>query len=460
MKRHDVALFAITCILLVGCALRTSPGDVNAAKEEAIKAEQPEIPADRMEGSGDIIIGWIDTFEDQTLVNLVNEAQAHNKDLAAAAANVTRARALYTQANASLLPSVALNAGGARSGTEGTAGSNLDLGVQVNWEADVWGRVGAGARSAQASAAAAEADLRFARYSLAGGVAKAYFSVIDAGQKLAIAKETVDILSEVLRIVELREKNGMASRQDLALARSDLASAKEGLTTVEGGRRDAVRSLELFLGRYPAAELELGKTLPALPPPPPPGIPAQILERRPDLIAAERRVASAFEATAQAKAARLPSLSLTGSTSGASSALSSLLDPANVAWRVGASLLAPIFDGGSRRANVEIATAAQEQALASYGAAALQAFSEVESSLDQGVVLARRRADLETALTEAEEAYRIADLRYREGESDLLDALTIQQRVIGAKNNLATLDRLQLEQRVDLHLALGGDWER
>ncbi|MDJ0840753.1 MAG: TolC family protein [Acidobacteriota bacterium] len=460
MRRHKITLGFVICMLAAGCGLRTSPEEVNAAANEAVRAEQPEVPADRFESGEDIIVGWIDTFEDPTLIALVKEAQSNNKNLRAAAADVTRARALAVQAGAGLLPNVSLNAGGSRSGTESGAGTNLDLGLQVSWEADLWGRIGAGSRAAQAGAAAAEADLRYAQHSLAGGVAKAYFTVIDAGQKLAIAQETVEILTEVKRIVELKEENGMASGQDSALARSDLATAKESLATVEGGRRDAIRALELLLGRYPAAELELGKTLPKLPPAPPAGIPSQILERRPDLVAAERRVASAFEATAQAKAARLPSLSLTGNTSGASSSLSDLLDPANVAWRVGASLLAPLFDGGVRRADVQIATASQEQALAAYGAAALQAFSEVETGLDQGVLLARRRDELKTALAEAQEAYRIADLRYREGESELLDTLTIQQRVIAAKNNLASIERLLLEQRIDLHLALGGEWDQ
>ncbi len=139
--------------------------------------------------------------------------------------------------------------------------------------------------------------------------------------------------------------------------------------------------------------------------------------------------------------------------------MSDLLDPANVAWTAGANLLAPLYDGGRRRAAVEITTAEQEQALALYGQAAINAFSEVETNLDQGVVVQQRIVDLEEAAAEAENALRIARLRYEEGEEDLLSVLTIQQRDISAKSSLSSVNRLLLEQRVNLNLALGGSWE-
>jgi len=183
-----------------------------------------------------------------------------------------------------------------------------------------------------------------------------------------------------------------------------------------------------------------------------------LLERRPDIVAAERRVAAAFNATNQARAAQLPSIGLTSNVGGASSSLSDLLDPANIAWSAGASLLAPIFDGGARREAVEIASADQEQALAAYGQAAITAFSELETNLDQGVVLQQRIVDLKEAAAEAEKAFRIARLRYDEGEEELLSVLTIQQRVIGAKSSLSGVERLLLEQRVNLNLAIGGGW--
>ena len=359
-------------------------------------------------------------------------------------------------------PNVGLTAAGAQTGAvDGSRPSttNLSLGAQISWEADVWGRLRAGQRGAVASAQAAEADFQAAQQSLAAATAKAYFSAIEANNQATIARETTDILGQMLRIVNVKKENGMASAQDVSLARSDLASARERLTTVEGSYRDAVRALEALLGRYPGADLEIRESLPAVPPPAPAGLPSELLERRPDIVAAERRVAAAFNATSQARAAQLPSIGLTGNVGGASSSLSDLLDPANVSWTAGVNLLAPIFDGGRLREAVEIATVDQEQALIAYGQAAINAFSELETNLDQGVVVQQRIDDLQEAMVEAEKAFRLARLRYDEGEEDLLSLLTIQQRVIGARSSLSSVERLLLEQRVNLHLALGGGWE-
>lgn len=459
LPSRGFALVAASFILLPGCSVNRPPEQAAAAAA----AEVPE-PPDAWTGeeeAGEVQVGWIDSFDDSTLGELVREAQEHNKNLQAAAANVERAQALARQAGAALKPSVGLSAGGTRSGVTGSSNQTdqLTLGVDISWEADLWGRVRAGRRGAVASAAAAAADFRFAQYSLAAGVARGYFLAIEAGQQVKVAQETVEALEETLRIVNLRFENGMVGQQEVSLTKSDLATARDRLVTVRGSQRDAQRALELLLGRYPAAELEVRESLPALPPSPSAGLPSEILERRPDLVAAERRVAAAFDVVDQARAARLPAVQLTGSLGGASSGLSSLLDPANLAWRAGASLLAPLFDGGARREQVEIATADQKQALALFGDAALKAFGEVEQSLDQGVVLSRRRGELEIAAQEAKEAYRIADLRYQEGESDLLDVLSVRQRVFAAGTNLVSVERQLLDQRVSLHLALGGSWE-
>ena len=465
MRGHRFGLpITIVACLLTACGAAPSREAIEADVDQAVESETPVLPEQwgTQSDAGVVQVGWIEIFNDPALTRLVTEAQANNRDLTAAAASVDRAWALARQAGAVLSPDISLAATGGRSGSSDSSSpttTKLSLGLQVSWEADLWGRLRAGQRGAVASAQAVEADYRFAQYSLAAATAKAYFTSIEAKFQADIARETVEILEETQRIVNVKHDNGMASAQDVSLTRSDLASARERLTTVDGSYRDALRALEVLLGRYPSAELDVRDSLPAVPPPPPAGIPSELLERRPDIVAAERRVAAAFNATAQAQAARLPTVGLTGNLGGASSSLSDLLDPANVAWSAGANLLAPIFDGGRRREAVEIATAEQEQALAAYGQAALNAFSELESNLDQGTVIAQREVDLEVAAREAEKAFRIASLRYEEGEEDLLSVLTIQQRVISAKSALSSVERLLLEQRINLNLALGGSWD-
>jgi NodT family efflux transporter outer membrane factor (OMF) lipoprotein len=455
---------AALAIVIAGCAGAPSQEQVERDVEQATQSQAPAAPDQwaMAAESGAVQAGWIESFNDAALTAIVIEAQSNNRDLAAAAVNVDRAWALARQAGASLLPDVSLTTSGTRTGAADSsrpATTNLSLGAQVSWEADVWGRLRSGQQGAVASAQAAEADYRAAQQSLAAATAKAYFSAIEANIQTGIARETVEVLKEMRRIVNVKHDNGTASAQDVALASSDFASARERLTTVEGSYRDAIRALESLLGRYPGADLEVRESLPVVPQPPPVGLPSELLERRPDIVAAERRVAAAFNATNQSRVAHLPTIGLTGNLGGASSSLSDLLDPANVAWTAGANLLAPIFDGGRRREAVEIATADQEQALIAYGQAAISAFSELETNLDQGAVVQQRIVDLNEASAEAGRAFRIAKLRYDEGEEDLLSVLTIQQRVISARSSLSSVRRLLLEQRVNLNLALGGSWE-
>ena len=464
MKVYKIIVGIISiAVSLSGCGLHTSKDQIDHNVKKSIESEVPSLPLgwrDYSE-SGDIAGDWIASFADPTLENLVVEAQENNKNLQVAAANVERARALVSQAGAALQPNVDLIAGGGGSGILDNSKANtsaMNLGLQVSWELDIWGRLSAGQRSAVASAEAVQADYIYSQHSLAAATAIAYFIAIEIQKQTKIVGETVSSLLEISRIVDLQYENGMTTRQDVALARSDLASAKERLADIEGSKRNSTRALELLLGRYPQAELAVRETLPSLPPQPPAGLPSNLLERRPDIIAAERRVAAAFNKTAQAKAARLPSLGLTGSLGGVSNSLSTILNPANVTWQAGANLLAPVFDGGVRQAQVDIATAEQKQALASYGQAGLTAFFEVEQFLDQGDVLLRRQSQLTEALREARRAYNIAKIRYKEGETPLLDVLSLQQRVNTSESNLASVTRLLLEQRVNLYLALGGSW--
>ncbi len=306
-----VLLAALTA--LVGCGVAPPQEQVEGEVSAAAQAQLPDIPSanDSTGVAEEVLAGWIETFHDPALTQLVQEAQANNRDLAVAAANVDRAWALARQAGAALVPDVSITGAAARSGSINSSqrtSTNLGLGAQVSWEADVWGRLRSGQRGAVASAQAVEADYRSAQLSLAAATTKAYFSAIEAGVQAGIASEQVNILQETLRIVSLKRESGLASSQDVALARSDLAAARERLVNVEGSFRNALRSLEVLLGRYPGAELQVRDSLPIAPPPPPSGLPAELLERRPDIVAAERRVAAAFNATNQARAARLPTL--------------------------------------------------------------------------------------------------------------------------------------------------------
>jgi NodT family efflux transporter outer membrane factor (OMF) lipoprotein len=452
----------LTSAMAFSLAACVSVASYEEASEGARKSLRgiPDAWTTAQENVGAVEVGWIDAFEDETLIELVKEAQANNKDLQVAAANVELSHARARKAGAVLKPQINLTAGGSESGIieGGTSNTNLNVGLQANWELDVWGRIRSGRQAATISAQAAEADFLFAQYSLAAGVARAYFLGIEARLQERIAINTAAALQETTNIVDIQFKNGLASSQDLALTKSDLATANSTLAATRGARREALRALEVLLGRYPEAEVKMSAGLPLPPPSPPPGIPSEILERRPDIVAAERRVAAAFNQVSAAKAAKMPRIALTSSIGGASNDLSDILDPANVAWNVAGNLLAPLFDGGLRQVDIDAATAEQKQAIATYEQAALEAFREVESNLDQGVILDNRIQFLKAAADQANEAYRVARLRYEEGETDLIDVLTIQRRLFAAESNLASVQRQLLEQRIILNLALGGSW--
>ena len=461
MRGIRFLLLSASVAVLASCASITSREEAGLAARNSLPTV-PEGWATVQTNIGEVEVGWIDAIGDETLSALVREAQANNKNLNAAAANVERSWALTKQAGAALQPQVNLTAGGNQSGGVNGAGQgrgNANVGLQVNWELDVWGRIRSGQQAAAASAEAVEADYVFSQYSLAAAVARAYFLSVEAGRQADVARKSLEALRETNRIVNVQYKEGLASSQDLALAKSDFANANATLTSAEGSERDALRALEVLLGRYPEADLKLREALPATPATPPAGVPSELLERRPDIVAAERRVAASFNSLDEAKAARLPAISLTSNIGGSSNQLANLLDPANIAWTVGGNLVAPLFDGGARQAQVDASTAEQKQAIAAYGQAALEAFQEVESGLDQSVVLREQEGSLKEAAVEADEALRIAQLRHTEGETDLLDVLTIQQRVFTADSNLVSIERARLEQWINLNLALGGSWE-
>lgn len=454
-------IFITSAVSLTAC-VSTDSLDRTATANQQARQSLPDTPISwksAQQSIGSVEVGWLESLNDPVLTKLVEEAQSNNANLELAAANVDSARALSNQASASLLPQVGLQVGASQSGTrEATGSSNLSLGVQTSWELDLWGRLRSGDQASYQSLVAAEADYKYAQYSIAASVAQAYLAAIEANRQLALAQQTIDVIGQTIDIVQLQFDNGVANQQDLSLARSDFAAAQDGLASSGGAQRSAVRSLELLLGRYPEAELQVANELPTLPEAVPAGLPSELLERRPDLIAAERRIAAAFNQLDQAKAAKLPSLSLSGSLGGASNSLGSLLDPANIAWQAASSLVAPLFDGGLLQSQVDAADANQKAAIASYRDAALNAFSEVETALDQGSVLIERQRALSESLSSAEDALRISELQFKEGEISLVDVLTIQQRVFTARQNLLSIERASLSQWVDLNLALGGAW--
>jgi NodT family efflux transporter outer membrane factor (OMF) lipoprotein len=409
---------------------------------------------------GEVQVGWINAIGDPILTGLVEEALVNNRGLQAAEANVRRSWALARQAGAQQYPFLDVVADvDRRDPVEGPGrATTYSAAAAISYEVDIWGRIAAGEAAAIASAEAADAEYLFTQYSIAAAVARSYFVAIEAREQVEVAQDVFDALTEIVRIVNLRYRYGFASAYDVSLAEADLATAADSLANAKNGEIEALRTLEALLGRYPAGLLEVATALPAQPAPPGEGLPSELLERRPDIIAAERSIAATLNSSTQVRAARLPSLSLSTAIGGASGELEDVLDPANVVWTLAGNILAPIFRGGALNAAVDVADAEVDAAVALYADAAITAFSEVEAALDRGEFLRERRASLETSTEQSRNALRLSNLQYQEGEIDLIDVLSIQQRVFGAESSLIAIRRAHLNQYLELSLALGGDW--
>jgi len=265
---------------------------------------------------------------------------------------------------------------------------------------------------------------------------------------------------QLLTLAETRRRIGPGSEQEIALARAALATYQDTARQVRFAHEQTLRALELLLGRYPAAELEARRDLAALPSAIPAGLPLDMLERRPDVVAAERRVAAAFHRVGEAKAARLPRLILNANVAAIDSDILQLKqDFENPTGGAGAKLLAPIYQGGALKTQVEIRSLEQEQAVAEYARISLRALSEVENSLSTARALGERQHFLEQAATENQRALDLAQTNYRIGQGDLRAVEQQQLNLHAARLALLRVQSEQLAQRVNLHLSLGGSFE-
>ena len=448
---------AIMLCVTTGCALKSPPKHEDLSRDATPNLKTPESWAEAGSPAGAVADGWLRSFNDPQLDAVVRETLEHNPDLRVAAARVEQAAGYVKAAGATLYPQVnALARGG---GTLSGDSSGLEgAGIFANWELDLWGRVRAGRATASSQYASAELDAEYARQSMVALTAKSWFIATEARLQKATAEEMVDFAGRNLNLAEERLRVGRGDQNDVTLARASHATYRDSVRNLEYAYRQAVRALESLAGRYPAGKLEVPARLAALPGPVPVGLPAELLERRPDVVAAERRVAMAFYGTEEAKAARLPRISLTAAVSSISSELFFLKERDNPVWSAGAALNLPLFTGGALQAQVEIRTAEQKVAVAEYGRIGARAFAEVENALAAGFTLEDREAILREAVVDNGRALEFANVRLRVGAGDLR---AVQQQSLALHAARTALLRVQAErlvQRVNLHLALGGSF--
>jgi outer membrane protein, multidrug efflux system len=451
---------------LAGCAAIESPSPAALEGDVDLRAAWagPVVPGP-VAGEA-----WWLALGGEELDRLVREALEHNHDLAASAARLRTARSVVRNARAALGPSLDLSAGaqrqrlnfigfpipGAESDVLTTTTPSVDAGFTANWEVDLWNRLEKGQRAALADQEAAIADLAAARESIAAATVRAWLAAAEARRQVELTQLTLGAWRETEEVVRERYLSGLTGALELRLARSNSASAQAELATTRRLLGDARRGLELVLGRYPEGSLDSGAQLEAEPGPAPAGLPVELLGRRPDLLAARLRLESARQRAGAARADLWPRLTLTTDLGRSSVALADLLNGDFTVWGLGARLAAPIYDGGRRRAAIDGADAATEEAAARLAGAVLVACDEVERALVAEGLLRERARHLGRARDEAAQATTLAREQYRAGLIDVAGLLDTQRREFAAEAQRLRARRERLASRVDLHLALGG----
>ena len=417
---------------------------------------------------------WWTAFGDTLLDGLVDEALTGNLDLQSAAARVLEARALLGGATSDRWPSIEVGGYASRSKfsltTVGFTGSILrsfyDANVAFQYELDLWGRLSRAEESARATLLQNEMNRRVVLQTLVADVVRTWLQIREIQSQLGLTLRTEDNFRRTLITVEERYASGVVPALEVRLARQNLLNALAAEPQYRQQLAEVTRRLEILVGRYPAgraanlADTDMARTVMPEPlPPVPAGLPSSLLERRPDLFAAEAALHANVANVGAAKARLYPTISLTGSTGYTGSDLGTWFDSAGGVWSLAGGLAMPLINRGATMAQVRAAEARAEGAVAGYHKAVLNAFSEVENALDAERYQGESEQILVASVREATRSLELAEQRYRAGLDNLLSTLESQRRLFNAESALLSTQRSYRTARVNLILALGGPWD-
>ena len=482
---RSAALAAVSAAALAGCAVGPNYVRPSAPISPAFKEAagwSPAAPADTLD-RGD----WWTLFGDPTLNALAAKVQVSNQNIIAAEAAYREARATVSEQRAALFPTVDLTGSGTQSGGgagsrgqiitgsgggtvitgggtgSGSGGSNRTTSYRASlgasWEPDVWGRIRRTIEGARSNAQASAADLAAAKLSAQGELATDYFGLREADAEIALDEATVVAYQRSLTIAQNRYNAGVAVKSDVFQAQTQLANAQADLAGLSQKRANFEHAIAVLTGEAPgnfslAAAPWVG-TAPAIPP----SVPSTLLQRRPDISGAERRVQAANAQIGVNTAAYFPNLTLSGSYGFAASELGSLFSSANSLWSYGASIAETVFDAGARRARVNEAKAAHDQAVAQYRETVLEALQDVENQLAATRVLAQQSALRRQASTAADQAEQIVANQYKAGQVSYADVVAAQTTAYQARRAVAQAAAQRQTTAVALIQSLGGGWK-
>ncbi len=414
-------------------------------------------------------VEWWKAFGDPVLDGYIVEALEHNKNLRVAVANVEQAAGILTTTRSPLFPQVSYQGTGTRQRFSERGGSvasgfldNPQTSYQVlagaSWELDLWGRIRRLTESARANLLATDDARRGVVLSLVASVATTYLQLLGLDEQLAVAQRTLDAYGQSVKLYELQNRYGQVSKMQVEQARSQYETAAAQIPAIRTQIAQTENALAVLLGRNPGP-IARGKQLEALAlPAVPPGLPSELLERRPDLMQAEQQLVAANAQIGAAKAQYFPTISLTGALGSASTQLSDLFKgPAGI-WSYGGSIVGPIFTGGAIAGQVAQAEAQQRAALANYEAAIQNAFADVENALAANTNLVDQLAAQQRLVRALSEYARLARLQFNGGYTSYTTVLQAEQQLFPSELNLATIRAQLYGSLVNVYKALGGGW--
>jgi NodT family efflux transporter outer membrane factor (OMF) lipoprotein len=462
-SRFSLSALALAAAL-AGCAVGpryeqpTVASSVDWKEHKTAEGWLPAAPADALDRGE-----WWKLFGDATLDELAGRVQVSNQNIAAAVANYTQAQALVRGERAALFPSVSLDGSGKRTGTVGggtTSPSNaFGATLGASWTPDVWGRLREAVSSAQANAQASEADLAAARLSAIGDLATNYFSLREADAEIVLLDETIQGYQRAFEITSNRYAAGISAQTDVLQAQTQLVNARAERVGLQRTRATYEHAIATLLGVAPADfSLPAARWTPVVPGVPL-GVPATLLQRRPDIAAAERSVAAANAQIGIARAAYFPNINLTASASSSASRVKDLFSSANSLWSLGFSVAQVVFDAGAIAANVDSAKAAHASSVARYRQTVLTAFQAVEDQLSASATLAEQEGLRREASAAADKTEQQLLNRYRAAQVSYTDVVTAQAAALSARRTLVQLQVNRQTTAIALIQAMGGGWQ-
>jgi len=447
-------------IALAGCVATPPPvlppGDMPAA------FEQPSAPNAPIWPSAD----WWTRYGDPQLAALIEKAQASNLDIAQAEARLRQADARARQAGAALLPTLGLNAtvNSLYGQTKGASLQETDysVGLGASYELDFWGKNRDLANAADAAYAASVADRRTVALTVTGSVANTYFQLLSLRERIAVAQANLESSRAILKLVQRRVDAGYSAAADLLQERANMAAQQAMLPTLRQQELETRDALAILLGRPPEGfEITAASLSDVTAPAVAPGLTSTLLSRRPDIAAAEANLVAAHANLEAARTAFLPNITLSASGGLQYPALAAAIDTLpglGLGTAAAATLAQVIFDGGRTRALTDEARAHEEELLAAYRAAVMNAFGDVENALGNVHHLAMQEAALHEQVTEAEKVLNAARHKYVSGYSDFLTITDAERSLYAARDQLSDVRRARLAASVALYKALGGSF--